>query len=482
MNRTNITSGVVAMLALAATVWWATTWWSHEGQNESIQSVGQATDPTSSLTVLTKAKADVAGIATQTVSRRSMQLTRFLPARFAYDDRSHVAVRAATAGVIDTVFVKPGDKVEVNERIAVLRSPAVGKARSEMLRLQADLELAETERQWQSGICDGVEKLVVAIRQGKSVEEIERSIDEAPLGNYRGRLLTLYSKARLANKLSDSVTSISDAVSRRVVRQRQSEQQQARAELDAVMEQALFETSQACKSGTARADAANRSLIVARQSLATLLGITKMHTAETNVSPNETDLARLEIRSPLAGTVERKLYSATERVGAGDELFIIADTSRLWVEADVRSRDWGAMQVKQGDAVKITTHADSETELIGNVYYVGREVDPASGALPLVVELENPENRYRPGLFARVEVPIGEVSDAIAVPESAIVDLEGQPSVFVAQRGGYQRRTVKTGRTSGSLVEIQAGLQAGQQVVTSGAFVLKSELLLEGEE
>ena len=473
---------MIAIATIGATAWWASAWWSHQDEQTPIETTGAPEAELGRLTVLTAAKADVAGIATQTVTRRSMRLTRFLPARFAYDDRSHVAVRAATAGVIESVFVKPGDCVEVNQRIAVLRSPAIGKARSEILRLRADLELAEAERQWQSGICNGVEKLVAAIRQGMPVEEIEQALGEAPLGNYRGRLLTLYSKSRLANKLSDSVTGISDAVGRRIVRERQSGQQQARAELDAVLEQALFETQQECKTAMARVDAANRSVIVARQSLATLLGITTMHSPETNVSPNETDLARLEIRSPLAGTVERKLYSATERVSAGDQLFIIADTSRLWVKADVRSRDWGAMQVQPGDAVTVTTHADPETNLVGKVYYVGREVDPASGALPLVVEVNNPQNRYRPGLFARVEVAVGKAPDVIAVPESAILDIEGQPSLFIAKADGYQRRPVQTGRTSAGMVEIRAGLKTGQDVVTAGAFVLKSELLLEGEE
>ncbi len=482
MNRNSIVSLLVAVIALFGTAWWASAWWTNQESNEIVEIDSEPSDPVSTLTLLSKAKASNAGISTQPVIRQSMQLTRTLPGRFVYDDRQHVAVRAATDSVIESMFVKPGDQVRTDQKIAVLRSPAVGNARSTILRLQADLELAESERQWQAGICDGVEKLVAAIRAGKQVEDIEQLIGDAPLGSYRGQLLTLYSKSRLATRLSASIAEVSDAVSRRIVRERESDQQQTKAELEAVLEQALFESRQACKAATASADAARRSLIVARQSLGTLLGTTKIDAAETRVSPNETDLARLELRSPLEGTVERKFYSVTERVSEGAELFIIADTSRLWVEADVRSRDWNAMSVRPGDAVSITTHADPDIKLVGKIYYVGREVDPASGAVPLVAEVTNPENRYRPGLFARVEVAVDQLSNVIAVPESAIVDLEGETCVFVAQDGGYQRQVIQTGRRSGDLVEVTAGLEVGQQLVTTGAFVLKSELLLEGEE
>ncbi len=479
MNRTNIFSAIIALLVLAGTGWLVSRWW-RVSESANIVDAAKATSTGgTTLIVLSDAKTKAAGICTERVTRESLQQTRTLPGRFAYDDRRHVAVRAATDALIESVNVKPGDNVQTGQQIAVLRSPAIGAARSEVLRRQSELELAEIDRRWQADICAGVEKLVADIRSGRPVKEIELAADQGKIGKYGGELLMLYSKSLLATDLSESVADLAGAVSGRVVRQRRSEQQQSTAELEAMMDQALFETGQACKAAAAKVDAAQRNLIVARQQLTNLLGVTD---AAAQVSPNETDLARLDIVSPLAGTVEQRGFSARERVTAGAELFVIADTSRLWVEADVRGRDWSAMRVREGDTVTITTPADPDNSLSGTVYYVGRQVDPASGAVPIVIEVANQSNRYRPGLFARVEVPIGQVVDAIAIPHSAIVDLEGQPSVFVAHADGYRPAGVEVGEKIGDHVEIRAGLSEGQSIVTAGAFALKSELLLEGEE
>ncbi|QDT08693.1 efflux RND transporter periplasmic adaptor subunit [Planctomycetes bacterium K23_9] len=486
MNRTNVFSAIVALLVLSATGWIVVNWWpasSDEiGDSSTDQSATTIEEPAAPLVVLTDAKAIVAGIRTQPVTRSSIALTRTLPARFAYDDRRHVAVRAATDSIIESVAVKPGDRVEVGAVVAILRSPAIGEARGMVLKREAELELAETKQKWNADICDGVKELVWEIRAGKPVETIETDVNDSTLGKYRGQLLAAYSQAKLATQLSGSASSSSGAVSGRVIRERQSQQQQARATLDALIEQSVFETQQACKTATADAEAARRSAMVARQKLATALGISGEKASAQTVSPGETDLARLEVRSPLAGTVEERHFAATERVTAGAEMFIIADTSVLWIEADVRGRDWSAMKVSEGDRVIVTTSNQPNEQYQGKVHYVGRRVDSASGAIPLVVEISNADNQFRPGLFARVEVPTDVIDDTISVPASAVIDLDGKASVFVGSREGYQPVAVEVGVSSGGRIEILGGLSEGVKVVTRGAFLLKSELLLEGEE
>ncbi|MFK8110935.1 MAG: efflux RND transporter periplasmic adaptor subunit [Rubripirellula sp.] len=481
MNQSKTISTLLVILAVAVTAGLYAKM-QPEQENTDAEDTVVVNEPVS-VVRLSDAKLSVAGIKTQAVVRQSLVLVRTLPARFTYDDTRHVSVRAATDGVLETVLVKPGDEIKSGQTVAVLRSPQVGAARSEVLSRKADHELAATDYEWNSKICAGVAQLVKAIRSGAEIQTMEQNFDAATLGKYRSELLNKYAKAALASRFARAASGVSDgAISGRIVDQRKSDQQQALSELNANVEQALFETQQECKKAQASLDQAARKLTNARQSLTTLLGMTSDANAMPDSSPNDSDLARLEVRSPLTGTVERKVHSASERVLGGSELFVIADTSSLWVEADVRGRDWGAIQVAEGVPVVITSPATGDQQVAAKIYYVGREVDPASGAIPLVAQVTNEDQQYRPGLFARMEVPTGRIDNVLVVPESAVVDLSGEASVFVEHDGGYLPVSVDIGASSRSQVEVRSGLTEMQKVVVEGAFILKSELLLEGSE
>jgi len=113
---------------------------------------------------------------------------------------------------------------------------------------------------------------------------------------------------------------------------------------------------------------------------------------------------------------------------------------------------------------------------------VGREVQADTNSVPLVATLENSEGLLRPGMFVRVTIPIGETREALSVMSEAVVQHENKSFVFLDQSDGqYKRVDVSTGQISDDWVEITDGLQSGQLVVTNGAFLLKSELLLQGE-
>ncbi|EMI56817.1 efflux RND transporter periplasmic adaptor subunit [Rhodopirellula sallentina] len=428
-----------------------------------------------------KAHAD---LATEPVRRTDMQLHRVLPGRFAYDDTKHVAIRMPTDGVLRSVLVKVGDSVDKGDPIAELSSPPIGDARNRILAALSEQKIASKAANWENEIHDGVRVLVDMIRDGQPVEKIEQMVSDQTTGMFGGRLLTAYSKSMLAEKIARSVGSIGDsgAISGRIVRERESDRQQAAAELQATIEQALFETEQAMLNAQADLAGAERKVLIARQTLATLIGSTPTSASGLDLSPNDTDVSRLTVRSPISGTVERRTFSATERVSADEELFVIADTAHLWVEADIRNRDWGSIHVREGDTVSVTVPSVNGEPQTATVHYVGRQVDPQTGAIPLVAQVDNSNGRFRPGQFARVSVPTQMRRDIVTVPRSAVVDLEGIESVFVSDGDGYFPVPVELGEASEQRVEIRQGLSPGQVVVVSGAFLLKSQLLLEGEE
>lgn len=484
-------SALVALLVVVAIAWNFSNRELDTSRGDSVASEGADREVSTSSEVdgtqrvrLSDRKIDIAGIRSEEVQRGTLVITRTLPARFAYDDTRHVSLRTPTDGVLESILVKTGDSVDRGQPVAVLRSPSIGTARNQILSEKANLELAQEAYRWEADIHAGVSDLAKRIRAGEAIDAIKQSLQDKTIGEFGGQLLTMYSKSNLANRLSRSVDDLggSGAISGRVVQERQSDRQQREAMLEAAIEQSLFQTRQTMIQAEAKRNEAERRLRIAKQTIGTLLGTLADSMGGLDVSPNELDVSRLTIQSPLAGTIESKAFSASERVAAQDELFVIADTSSLWVEADIRGRDWESIHVGQGDEVMVSTPAMNMPPHPATVYTVGRQVDPASGAIPLVAKIDNSKGHFRPGLFARMAVPIETRHDVILVAESALMDLDGQTSVFVISEDGFEPVTVEVGAQGGGMVEIREGLIEGQSVVVSGAFALKSELLLEGEE
>jgi RND family efflux transporter MFP subunit len=200
-------------------------------------------------------------------------------------------------------------------------------------------------------------------------------------------------------------------------------------------------------------------------------------------SPGETgSLSTLVLRTPFDGIVEDVFITRGERARVGDRLFVVADTSVLWVRAQIHERQWTAVEVAEGQAVRVVVPGADVHETTAVVNHVGATVEAESRSVPLVAEITNVDAHFKPGMFVWVDLPQGKPRDALAVPAAAVMRHEGKAFVFVpAGADRYRRVDVTTGIADGDVVEVTGGLAAGDQVVGRGAFVLKSELLLEQE-
>jgi cobalt-zinc-cadmium efflux system membrane fusion protein len=430
--------------------------------------------------VLSKEKQRSAGTKTELTATRTLQAWQDVPGRLQYDDRRHVEVKTATAGIIVEIGVKTGDHVTSGQVLARISSPEVGEARADCLKRQAELALAQRQAKWEQAICDGLERLVAAVRDGRDPKSISADLTDVPVGSNRRAVLDAYTRFRLADALAKDTASVADAgvLAGRTIRERQSERDAAEAALQSVIEQSLFDARQSCTAAQIQADDAGYRLKISQQVLQTLLGYA------TQTASNEGDASSMvEVRAPLEGTIEEQMFSVSERVKGGDSLFTLADTTRLWAAADIRDRQWDALCLEPGQKLEVSAPAFPGQSFPAELYYVGRQVSPQTRAVPLVATLENPEGLLRPGQFIRMHIPMDEPRSVLAVPSSAIVMHEGESFVFVARpQNVFQRVDVKTGIAEDQWIEIQGGLDAGDAVVTAGAFLLKAELLLEKEE
>ena len=433
---------------------------------------------------LSPEKIEAAGIHAVPVEKHSIRLTRTVPGRIQYDDTRHVSLKAATTGSLTEVKVKPGDSVGAGQVLAILSSPEVGTARADVLARENDLKLAQADLDWANSTFDGLKTMVNAIEQRKSVEEIRKTLEDKSVGKSRDTLLSAYSRFLLADALIQSLSTAGSngALSGRQVAERQSTFESAEASLKAIAEQETYDARRLVTQAKNAYEQAKNTLKISQQHLVTLLGYDEPEMNNQESTVNER-LSHVEVRAPFPGTIEQRLFSISERIQLGDTLFVLADTTQVWVAANLREGEWSATTLQSGDKVIVTSPAMPGREFPASVYYIGREVSTQTNAVPLVATISNADGLLRPGLFVRVLLPLAESREVLAVPESAICEHDSKSFVFVTKgERTFQQVVIEKGVQEDHWVEVKSGLTGTESVVDHGAFALKSELLLEREE
>jgi RND family efflux transporter MFP subunit len=428
---------------------------------------------------LTDEKLIAADLHTTAAILDSVQLTRPVPATITYDKARKVPIHAPVGGVVVKVLVEPGQQCDLHQPLAELSSPEVGMARDEVLQHQAELALAKQQQIYSEKIAQSVEELLAQLREKPMLQDLDEWLNKQTLGAYRETIVPAYSKLVQAERLVNSGNALVGTLSKSLVEERRSNREVAAALFAAACENARFAAEQERGKAKAAAEQAERHLAVKEQALATLLG---PHADVTGVI-SRTRLSELLLLAPIAGRVEEHSAVTALRVAAGAPLFMLADTSVMWVSAEIHERDWSALEVAPRGDIRVQIPALKNAEFTATVRFVGSQVAAETRSVPLVAELPNGDGRLKPGLFAWALAPLELPRQALIVPQGAIMRHENQPFVFVpAGERTFRRVDVALGIESRGRVEITAGLNAGDTVVDRGAIFLKSELLLEREE
>lgn len=184
---------------------------------------------------------------------------------------------------------------------------------------------------------------------------------------------------------------------------------------------------------------------------------------------------RYTIRAPIAGTVVHRPGVLGAFATAETSLATVADTSTMWAMLDVPERDSFALANRQ--PVVLTVDGAAGAEFTGEVTWVAPEVDPRTRTVTVRAEIANPDGRLRANQFARAEIGIAPDLSGVVVPQDAVQRVEGGAIVFVRKEHGvYEPRGVEVGRKDGEVVQVRGDLAVGEPVVTTGAFVLKTEV------
>jgi RND family efflux transporter MFP subunit len=185
----------------------------------------------------------------------------------------------------------------------------------------------------------------------------------------------------------------------------------------------------------------------------------------------------LEIRAPFRGEIVARRVVTGEVVEEGATLFTLTDRSTLWVMLNIPESSLPF--IHEGQTVHFSPDALPDRAFDGTLTWVSARLDDRTRMLPARAELKHPPEILRAGMFGRARILTGQADHSLVVPESALQTVGGHELVFVRLADDlYEARAVTVGMETAGRIEILDGLLPDEEVVVTGSFVAKSQLLL----
>jgi membrane fusion protein (multidrug efflux system) len=203
---------------------------------------------------------------------------------------------------------------------------------------------------------------------------------------------------------------------------------------------------------------------------------TVAQTGETRAS-----IGRKTIRAPFTGVLGIRQVNLGQYLKPGDPIVALQSLDPIYVNFDVPQQQLGDLPI--GSEVRVTAQGIEKASATGTITAVNSVVDEGTRNVQIQATLANPDEKLRPGMFVQVQVVTGAGAPVVALPASAINYAPYGNSVFIVGQmkgkdgkpyNGVRQQFVKVGGARGDQVAVTSGVKAGEEVVTSGVFKLRS--------
>jgi RND family efflux transporter MFP subunit len=206
-----------------------------------------------------------------------------------------------------------------------------------------------------------------------------------------------------------------------------------------------------------------------------LLGLHAQRISQLKSSAQVT--SEVSLPAPVSGTVISRSINPGEVIAADKELLRVSDLSSVWVIAQVYEKDLGKIRI--GSGASVTSDAYPGRAFRGQVSYMDPVLDQTTRTAQVRVELANPGQQLKIGMFVNVAFAIlgGAQTSTPIVPKVAVQNVNNQQVVFVATKepSVFTMRPVRLGIESNGFLSVLEGLTVGDQIVTDGSFLLRAE-------
>jgi cobalt-zinc-cadmium efflux system membrane fusion protein len=181
------------------------------------------------------------------------------------------------------------------------------------------------------------------------------------------------------------------------------------------------------------------------------------------------------VYAPLAGTVLQRKVGPGQYVSAGagdgDPVFLIGDTSKVWIAAYVRETDVAKVRIGERMTFKVLTEPDRVFET--RIDYVAPGIDPDSRRLLVRASIDNVDGLLKPEMFASVTIVTSEGRPTPTVPREAVIYEGSNARVWVASDDrSVELRQIRLGESDGRLIQVLDGLNPGEKIVTRGSLFI----------
>ena len=479
---------------------------------------GKEGGPSSTSVTLSDSKYQHAKIATEPARMERISNEVGVVGQIRENADRQVEVRPRASGIVREVHAVLGQKVKKGDLLVILDSPDVGKARLDLRARQRELVTARFEARWKNEIADNVKALIPELKKGIAEdtanrhkeagkdrhdeeaqhgrgiparsEAIEIGFAGKDLGAYRGQLLQAFAEyenmVHEEEKNVDLQRKLIVGAHPVVIARHNREGMQAR--LTGAIEQAGYDSAQERRMADQALRQAEAAVIDAAQRLR-ILGVSEdithllEHPEEASKVAATEDVARYQIDAPFDGHILKKFAVPSQKADMNDVLFVVADLRTVWVKADIGESDVARLSRLRDGTIRFRATSYPDREFGARLISVGSVVDPTTRTVPILAVTENPEGLLKVGMFTRILLDSSVVEEALTVPSAAVIEKDGSKFVFVpaSTPRTFTLRPVEVGRQAGGRTVIRAGLGAGETVVASGSFFLKSELILQNE-
>ncbi len=346
------------------------------------------------------------------------------------------------SGRVETVNVALGDYVKAGSVVIVITSPQVAELHGKLHEAETRLRLAQENL---GRVQNGSNR--VAILKGRA------TLDEASSNLERTKQL-----------VNEGLSPRKDLIST------ESEYERAKAEFNYQSNISL-----------------NREVAIARGELETARteaehikdGLQALDASLTNneaLSSRKHDISLIQLKAPISGTVIERFVNPGAGFEQGKPLLTIANTSSLWVIANVPEQQ--VPKIRLGMPAELIF---DESHIAGRVTYIDSRLNEDTRTARVRIEVDNRRQTLKVGMFAQVKFNINSVGQMqLLVPSESVQKLNARTVVFApdaGKRGHYLIKDIKVSEEKGGFTPVLSGLEAGDTVVNKGAFILKSKAL-----
>ncbi|MDL5054108.1 efflux RND transporter periplasmic adaptor subunit [Oscillatoria laete-virens NRMC-F 0139] len=405
---------------------------------------------------------------------RTLNLTVQLPGEVTLNGDKVSRLASKVAGNVQSVTKSVGDKVEANERLAILESAELGTIKVEYFMAKSAYELAKNDHQREQVTQENSAKMLDLLSKQPDPAQLETDLSNVRIGENKSKLLKAYSSLKLAKlawvraeklKPDNLITAAEFESARRDVETQQVELRAAIEDVQLSIAQRVFQSERALRVAESNLRNAERRLF--------LLGLTATDVAALENEKSE-DVSLYVLKSPFPGTIIERDIGAGEQQEANKSAFVVADLSSVWVQLSVFPKN--ATQIKAGQSVKITAQG-IEKVFTGKIALVTPIVDERTRAATARVVVENPDGLLRPGMFVVAEVTLEEARVELSIPNEAVVLIDNKNVVFVKSviPGKYEAQPITLGRRDRSFVEVKVGIYEDSEIACTNTFILKAD-------